>query len=535
MKMKLVLVGLSIVALSMPWLGGQGWSLLIAFVPLLLLQQNLAEQRKVTGKRARFMPYVVLTMFLWQLICTYWIMHATLGGMIAAVVINTLLTSVVFYIYHLVWLRAPKALSYTLLVTAWVFYEYFYLHGQISWPWLTIGYGFADTTYAVQWYEYTGSLGGSLWVMIANIVTFSAWQRYFTLGAKNKKMWIVPSVVILLPLAASLIIYSTYKSDSTQTIKVQVLQPNIDPYVDKFGGMSNYEQRQILLSLADQAPQDVDYIVAPETALDDNIWENDHSQNGAINEIRTFMRNRALGAEFIVGATTYSLFSPDQKPTLTARFAPQLGGYYDAYNTAIQIDTTDRVEFYHKSQLVVGVEKMPYPKLMKSLEKHFVDLGGMYGQLGSQQDREVFTSLRDTPVGVAICYESIFGEYMSGYVRNGAQALFVITNDGWWKDTPGHRQHFSYAGLRAIELRRYIARSGNTGISGFLDDRGNVIERSRWNERTQLVQDVKLNSKLTLYAIAGDYLGRLSGYIAALALLYFVAYRFRKRNHLLND
>jgi len=64
-----------------------------------------------------------------------------------------------------------------------------------------------------------------------------------------------------------------------------------------------------------------------------------------------------------------------------------------------------------------------------------------------------------------ICYESVFGEFVTDYVKKGAQALFIITNDGWWKNTNGYKQHLYFASLRAIETRRQVVRAANTGVS----------------------------------------------------------------------
>ena len=121
---------------------------------------------------------------------------------------------------------------------------------------------------------------------------------------------------------------------------------------------------------------------------------------------------------------------------------------------------------------------------------------------------------------------------MAEFVRNGAEALFVVSNDGWWGNTPGHRYLFKFCRLRAIELRRDIARSANTGVSGFINILGEDGSRLEWEEQGVLTSDIRLNSKKTFYAKYGDYIGRLSLYIAALCLLYFIAYLAKKRFYL---
>jgi apolipoprotein N-acyltransferase len=100
--------------------------------------------------------------------------------------------------------------------------------------------------------------------------------------------------------------------------------------------------------------------------------------------------------------------------------------------------------------------------------------------------------------------------------------LFIITNDGWWKNTSGHRQHFQYARLRAIEFRKCVARSANTGISGFINQRGDVLQSTEWWQPAVIAETLHLNRKVTFYAHYGDYIGFVSAFISALLLLLFV-------------
>ena len=117
-------------------------------------------------------------------------------------------------------------------------------------------------------------------------------------------------------------------------------------------------------------------------------------------------------------------------------------------------------------------------------------------------------------------------------IRDRARALLISSNDGWWGDTPGHKHLFSIARLRAVEHRRAIARSANTGTSGFIDTRGDVQQKLGWDRRGILTGEVELNSELTFYTRYGDYLGRISELLMGLCILYYIAYRIKKKNHL---
>ena len=190
------------------------------------------------------------------------------------------------------------------------------------------------------------------------------------------------------------------------------------------------------------------------------------------------------------------------------------------------------VEFYHKSKLVPGPEQMPFQRLLRPIQNIAFDLGGTVGSLGYSKTRKVFTTSDGRfKVPAIICYESIYGDFVNGFVRNGANMLTVITNDGWWGNTAGHRQHFTFSRLRALETRRPLARSANTGISAFIDQRGDVIlETSYWIPAVKKATLIT-NDKLTFYVKYGDYIGRISTLIAVLMLLISISISLsRKRS-----
>lgn len=122
-----------------------------------------------------------------------------------------------------------------------------------------------------------------------------------------------------------------------------------------------------------------------------------------------------------------------------------------------------------------------------------------------------------------ICYESIYADYVSKFVDKGAQIIFIITNDGWWKDTGGYQQHSMYAKLRAIESRRYIARTANTGISSIINHLGETEISLGWDIRGVIEYSIPLLNNKTFYVRHGDYIGRISAFISIiLCLLLYV-------------
>jgi apolipoprotein N-acyltransferase len=171
---------------------------------------------------------------------------------------------------------------------------------------------------------------------------------------------------------------------------------------------------------------------------------------------------------------------------------------------------------------------MPYPKLFGFLESLSLDMGGMSGSLGRQEKPSVFFSADSTGVAPVICYESVYGEYITEYVNRGANLIFIITNDGWWGATDGHIQHLYYGAMRAIETRRPVARSANTGISCFVNVLGEIEQAQPYWQEGVIKQRLEAGFGKTFYVRFGDYMGRMMLYLSALILLYLIYYRLKK-------
>lgn len=511
---------LAALLLSPGWLSGTGLTLLVALVPLLWVSRGYDASRRSWW---RMFGWALLCFVLWNVMTVWWIWNATPVGPFAATLASSFLMMVAFMLFHTVSKKAPKALAYTLLVAGWIATEYCYTVGDFSWPWLLLGNGFSHDIGLVQWYEYTGIFGGTLWVLLCNILLFEALER-----RRDAKMWSAAACVVFLPMLLSGVLWLRYE-ESDQSIRVTAVQPDVNVY-DKFHGDAVWQERN-LLSLMAQAPSDADFILMPETALTTHMDEAVIEATPTLIPFFDLLREKYPHTMLITGANTVKLY-PDGGQTATARRQRGGGGWVDFFNSALALDANGGVEIHHKGRLVIGVENTP-TWVFDVLRFLVIDLGGTLGQLGVGQQRVVFNS-EGVTAGAAICYEGLYGDYFGDFVRKGARAMFIISNDGWWGDTPGYKHLFTLSRLRAVEHRRSIARSANTGISGFINARGEVGETLGWDERGVLTGDVPLRSEITFYTRYGDYIGRIAQYVMLLCILYYVAYRVKRRNHLVD-
>ena len=536
------------VLMSLPWLVPHVGALaLVAIVPLLL------AERLATGmglKRFFWWYYAAFVVF--NALTTWWVCKATVGGGIFASLANALQMAVIFGFFRISRKRLSGALPYIFLAAMWIAWERFYLvQAQISWPWLVFGNAFARSTRLVQWYEWTGLLGGSLWVWIVNIGLFglivalsNGWWNSWNPKARYAAV-ISLLLVVAGPMVCSAVIYrNCEESADAGTLDVVMAQSNFDPW-HKLRAVPQSEQNAQVVDLfarefADRADtSELTLMMLPETFTSD-IWAGNESSSPTW---RTFsgLTDKYPNVNLIFGASVHELFQRASKPNILAREL-RGGGWYLNYNSAYCTDSTGRTDRVDKSKLVVGTELTPFPKIFVPFDDWLSGVlgaqGGLMGRCVPQGDPRLLEVreygvggevTRRIPVGVPICYESIYPEWCKGYVEKGASLIAVITNDGWWGNTPGYRQHFSYSRLRAIELRRDIARCANTGISAFIDQRGEVIEQSGWWVPYVLHGKVNLSKKVTFFASHGDIVGRVCTFVfilMALALaVRFIIYR----------
>jgi apolipoprotein N-acyltransferase len=173
---------------------------------------------------------------------------------------------------------------------------------------------------------------------------------------------------------------------------------------------------------------------------------------------------------------------------------------------------------------------MPFPWLFKHIESFAIDLGGTTGTLGTQSERTVLKGIdANQRLAPSVCYESIYGDFMRKYVAGGANFIGIITNDGWWGDTPGYKQHLAYARLRAIENRRNVVRAANTGISCFINQRGDISQAQPYWEKAAIKGQIHLNNSRTVFSYTGDLFGRAASVFSIWLICWPFLMRLRNR------
>jgi apolipoprotein N-acyltransferase len=481
----------------------------IAFIPLLWLERQGI-------RRVRFFGWVYLSMLIWNIGATWWIWNSTGPGAASAILANSLLMCVPWLGFHWIRGRMGNVFGYCSLILFWLSFEYFHLQNWgLSWPWLTLGNSFASHPQWVLWYQFTGTSGGSLWILVVNVLLFQWLWQLVKHSSFTQRPLIAALALIILPVCLSWITRSDDKI-TPAGYQIVIVQPNIDPYQKVVPGTFE-SQLQKLIRLSESAiDSNTALVIWPETALynENGGIEEDHMrENPYLRPLWDFL-NRHPRLNLLTGVESFRFFNDRHSPT-AFRDGDK---YVESYNAAAILDTGGLVESYHKSRLVPGVETLP--AFLRFLDSWFEKFGGTTAGYTGQTDRNPLITTNGTyKIAPAVCYESIYGEFLSTFSSNGADLIAVITNDGWWGNTPGHRQHRDYARLRAIETGHWVVRSANTGISCIIDPHGTITTSLPWDTAGVIKASVPARGGTTFYTRYGDCISKLA---AALTILLFV-------------
>ncbi len=518
-----------------------------ALVPLLHLETK-------TKSNWRFFYLLYINFFIWNIAITWWIWNASPGGATAAIAANSLLMTIPWLLFRFTKKQLGNGLGYASLILYWLTFEFIHHNWDLSWPWLTLGNVFSTSPRWIQWYSYTGTTGGSLWVLLVNVLLFTSLPVYRFTSSGEQPIRVRNSIirssftssVILITAIVFIPIIISFLSNSGSVFgkdtsidsspNIILVQPNIDPYNEKFSGNAADQVDKLIRLSESKLDSSTRMVVWPETAIPVGVWEDQLLQNSYYQPIIAFVQ-RHPKVQLVTGIDSYKNFGKESNSRFSMHHDETSDTYYESYNAALGLDSRLQPQIYHKSKLVPGPESLPsWLSFMGSI---FESLGGLSGTLGRSDSVGVFYSpgnnYKPAPV---ICYESIYSDYLTEYIRHGANVITIITNDGWWGNTPGYKQHESYARLRAIETGCWIARSANTGISCFIDPQGNVYQPQPWDTEAAIKMNIPTISSPTFYAKHGDCVSRGAEWAAYFLLAMAIVVKlvnWRKKRQVLSN
>ena len=221
------------------------WPLLfVSFIPLFLLGERYSGY---FDSKTKFYGFLFLAILGWNISTTWWVWFASAWGAVSMLFLNSLFMLIPFGIWRFIKRRLndgnklkSEFFVWGIFIFSWLFYEYGHHRWDLSWPWLALGNGLSTAIPIVQWYEYTGTLGGSFWVLVGNVILYRLLVVYPSPSKINRSSKVLVPLFWILPISFSLILGKLAEINIQQgkKIKVAVLQPSFDPWNEKFNGIS---------------------------------------------------------------------------------------------------------------------------------------------------------------------------------------------------------------------------------------------------------------------------------------------------------
>jgi apolipoprotein N-acyltransferase len=375
-----------------------------------------------------------------------------------------------------------------LLPTIWTALEYIRTYLLTGFPWGFLGHSQYKQIWIIQIADLIGVYGITFLLVSINIAMFMCFASFLKYRWKGK--FIRFRTVFISILASGLMItatfyYGQYRINAVNQslkkapkVKIALIQGNIDQSIKWDKSFQNFTikryNRLSHSSLSDK-PQ---LIVWPETATPFYFtYDKELTQKVMIG----VKKNKAA---FLIGS-----------PSVTVK-----NGWVQYYNSAYLIDKSGTtIGKYDKVHLVPFGEYVP-------LKKYLAFAGKMVEQVGDFRSGKKGNILhwKDKKLGLQICYEILFPDLSRAMVVNGADLLINITNDAWFGTTSAAYQNFAMAVFRAVENKRTLARSANTGISGFVDPAGRILATTPLFEEKVVTQSAPILKETTVYSRFGD-------------------------------
>lgn len=467
---------------------------LIPYFYVLSKRETLAEINRIT----------YLTAFIFTIITLYWVGSWTKEAdpflMISGVLlmfVNPALYLIPSTLYYFAKKIFNQKVAFILFPFFWVAFEYLYSLTDLRFPWLTLANSLPKFNLFIQVADIIGAYGISLLILFINLIIFFAVKDFIELKRFNKKLIVIAMVLFLVPIIYGAIRVSTFKIPE-EKLKVGLVQPNLNPW-DKWQAGNLDEQLDLYLELSRKAVKKNSKIILwPESALPVYLLVGNYFPQ--VNRIQSFVDSNDV---FIMtGMPDANFFFDKYEAPPDAKYSKVLNMYYVSYNSILLFSPQSiQVQKYAKIKLVPFGEKVPFVEHLPFLGNFIKwQVGISSWNVGQRQTVFDFVEGVQLKVGGVICIESIYPDFVAGFVQNGANLLAVVTNDSWYGYSSGPFQHKEISSLRAIENRRYIVRAANGGVSAIIDPLGKTVMQTKLFERDVLIGDVAVINDLTFYS-----------------------------------
>ncbi|MBM4171621.1 MAG: apolipoprotein N-acyltransferase [Ignavibacteria bacterium] len=517
-----IFIGIAFPPLPFPYL------IFFALIPYLYVlnkRETLTEINRIT----------YLTAFVFTLITLYWVGSWTKEAdpflMISGILlmfVNPALYLIPSTLFYFAKKSIGKNAAFFIFPFFWVSFEFAYSLTDLRFPWLTLSNSLPKFNLFIQIADIVGAYGISLIILFINLFTFLFINEISSSRKLRKTYFAFALGLFFIPIIYGFIRIKTYKV-SEEKVKVGLIQPNFNPW-DKWEAGNVNEQLDLYLNMSSEAvKKNAKVIVWPESALPVYLFSGNYPYE--VQRIHEFSDSNDVFV--LTGMPDVQFFFDEKEAPSDAKVSKISKTKYVSYNSILLFSPQSRtVQKYGKIKLVPFGEHVPFVEhlpFLGDLIKWQVGISSW--NVGKEQT--VFNLIEGIELNIAgvVCIESIYPDFVAGFVQKGANLIAVVTNDSWYGYSSGPFQHKEISAIRAIENRRSVVRSANGGVSCLIDPLGRTLQSTKLFERDILVVDAPIENRMTFYSKFPLTIPLISSFISIFIItLYYYCKLFKKHS-----
>lgn len=513
-----VMLGISYPPIPLPFLS------FFAFIPFFFV----IKKKETLASLNRFTYF---TLFFFNLITLYWVGSWTkeadtflmISGA-ALLFFNPFFYLIVPTLYYFSKKSFGKKAALFLFPLYWVTFEYLYSLTDARFPWLTLGNSLPYFNTFIQIADIVGVYGLSLIILFINIFIYLSIKELKEKKKINYRFALTAAALFSVVMIYGIVRINNFKI-ADKKIKVGLIQPNLNPW-DKWKAGSIDDQLNQYLELSERAINEgAKLIIWPESALPVYLLSGNYEME--VERIHQFVNTKNI--LLMTGMPDINFYFNRNESPKDAKETKR-GVLYTSYNSILLFTPYSlNVQKYGKIKLVPFGEHVPFVEELPFLGDFIKwEVGISSWNVGQHQTVFDLNESKNFPlkVGGVICIESIYPEFVAGFVQRGANLLVVVTNDSWYGNSSGPYQHKEISVLRAVENRKTLVRAANGGVTCIIDPLGRTIASTKLFTRDILVGNAAIEDGITIYSRYPSVVPLFSSFISIGTILFFIYRKF---------
>lgn len=474
--------------------------LFVGFIPLLFALKTLSKSN-TTFIYGKAFGLIFLTFFVWSSFSLIWLYRTAIDSHFLTATLTAFNYSLFLAFFPFIYKKTGKYYALIYFASALLLVDWISQVFLLATPYFNLGLGLGQSPWLIQHYTWIGIEGGSLWIILTNILLFNLIsEKKYTLKALSPLAFLV----LVMPIS-SIIIYQLPNDDNSKESIITLHHTNMDPSTSKTFEDPTSVIDELFESTFNNLTEIPDVVVWPETVIIRLGWLHKIEREPVILRLKTKLKDFP-NTIVVFGAIGFSEAKNKAIDSKYATYVPEGNYYYNTHNVAVTVSANSRTLIKSKEKFIPFHERIPYINTLPFLTNLVSAVGTRAMFTPFKGGNPITTDFKGNNYESVLCYESLFALYMAKKSTKKIGAFIVHANEHWLKDQAGSEQYLYENVAIAVQGGKPLLRSSNSGVSAIINQKGDIISPIIGRVNKNITSKISLNYNTTLYSkIAGVF------------------------------